>query len=478
MLLDLARDQSPAGRARLHYFLINQGPWSRIDHNQRFVPGAPAEKPASANYYPDGASKAELERWIRSLPEADRARATGFFTVIRRGAGGGFSIVPYNVEYQAELARAASLLREAAQLTGESTLKAFLTRRADAFLSNDYYDSDVAWMELKGAIEPTIGPYEVYEDELFNYKAAFEAYITVQDEAETAKLQKFAAELQDIENHLPIDPKYRNPKLGALAPITVANEIYAAGDGNRGVQTAAFNLPNDERVVREKGTKRVMLKNVQDAKFAKTLLPISKVVLGASDQQNLAFEAFFTHIVVHELMHGLGPHSITVSGRQTTVRQELKETYSALEEAKADISGLFAIQHMIDKGVLPKSLESPLYTTFLASAFRAIRFGVNEAHGRGIAIQLNYLLDQRGFTVKPDGTFAVNPDRVKEGVAGLTRDIMTIQAEGDYAKAKALGERMGVVRPSVQKVLDTLMDVPVDIEPQFKTADQLTSRPR
>ena len=188
---------------------------------------------------------------------------------------------PYNVEYQGELARAAALLREAAQLATEPTLKKFLAKRADAFLSNDYYDSDVAWMELKGAIEPTIGPYEVYEDELFNYKAAFESYITVQDDAETAKLQKFAGELQDIENNLPIEPKYRNPKLGALAPIVVVNEIFAAGDGNRGVQTAAFNLPNDERVIREKGAKRVMLKNVQDAKFAKTLLPISKVVLGA-----------------------------------------------------------------------------------------------------------------------------------------------------------------------------------------------------
>ena len=475
MLVDLARDQSPAGRARLHYFLINKGPWSRIDHNLPFVPGAPAEKPAAANFYPDGASKAEIERWIQSLPEAERARATGFFTVIRRGAGG-FSIVPYNVEYQAELSRAATLLREAAQLSSEPTLKAFLTKRADAFLSNDYYDSDVAWMELKGAIEPTIGPYEVYEDELFNYKAAFEAYVTVQDDVETAKLQRFAAELQDIENNLPIEAKYRNPKLGALAPITVVNEIYASGDGNRAVQTAAYNLPNDERVVREKGAKRVMLKNVQDAKFAKTLLPISKVVLGVSDQPHLAFEAFFTHIVVHELMHGLGPHSITVNGRQTTVRQELKETYSALEEAKADISGLFAIQHMIDKGVMPKALESSLYTTFLASAFRSIRFGVNEAHGKGIAIQLNYLLDSRGFTVKPDGTFAVNPDRVKEGVAGLTREIMTIQAEGNYAGAKALGERLGVVRPSVQQILDKLTDVPVDIEPQFKTADQVTGR--
>src|SRR6185295_18386655 len=209
----------------------------------------------------------------------------------------------------------------------------------------------------------------------------------------------------------------------------------------------------DERVVREKGAKRVMLKNVQDAKFAKTLVPISKVALAPDDQKLLSFEAFFTHIVVHELMHGLGPHSLSVNGRKTTVRQELKETYSALEEAKADISGLFAIQHMIDKGAMPKALEQSLYTTYLASAFRSIRFGVNEAHGKGIAIQLNYLLDQRGFTVKPDGTFAVNPDRVKEAVAGLTREIMTIQAEGDYAKAKALGERLGVVRPPVQQAL-------------------------
>jgi peptidase M49-like protein len=476
MLLDLVRDESPAGRARLHYFLINKGPWDRLNHHAPFVPGAPV-KPAGANYYPAGASKADLEKWVQSLPEAERARATGFFTVIRR-AGNSFTLVPYNVEYQGELARAAALLREAAQLATEPTLKTFLTRRADAFLSNDYYDSDVAWMELKGAIEPTIGPYEVYEDELFNYKAGFEAYVTVQDEAETAKLQKFAGELQDIENNLPIEPRYRNPKLGALAPIVVVNEIYAGGDGNRAVQTAAFNLPNDDRVVREKGAKRVMLKNVQDAKFAKTLQPISKIILGAGDQPKLSFEAFFTHIVVHELMHGLGPHTITAGGRQTSVRQQLKETYSALEEAKADISGLFAIQHMIDKGSLPKAMEESLYTTFLASAFRSIRFGVGEAHGKGIAIQLNFLLDQRAFSVKPDGTFAVNPDRVKEGVSALTREIMTIQAEGDYEKAKALGDRLGVVRPPVQAALDKLQSIPVDIEPRFVTADRMLERSR
>ena len=472
MLLDLVKDETIAGRARLHYFLLNKGPWSRLDHNQPFVPGAPA-KLEGANFYPAGASKADLERWIRSLPEADRTRATGFFTVIRRGLNGSFSIVPYSVEYQGELAQTAALLREAAGLTSEPTLKAFLSKRADAFLSNDYYDSDVAWMELKGTIEPTIGPYEVYEDEVFNYKAAFEAYITIQDETESAKLQKFGGQLQDIEDHLPIDPKFRNKKIGALAPIAVVNEIFAAGDGNRGVQTAAFNLPNDERVVREKGSKRVMLKNVQDAKFAKTLVPISKVVLPAAARKDLAFEAFFTHILVHELMHGLGPHNITVGGRQTTVRQELKETYSFVEEAKADISALFAIQHMIDKGVVPKSLERPLYTTFLASTFRSIRFGVNEAHGRGIAIQLNFLLDQSAVTTAPDGTFAVNEAKIKDAVTALTREIMTIEVEGNYAKAKALGERLGIVRPSVQKALDRLTAVPVDIEPRFTTAGRL-----
>ncbi len=227
VLIDLSQSQTVEGRARLHYFLINKGPWSRLDHDEPFVPGAPA-KPAGANFYPEGASKADLERWMQSLPTEERTRATGFFTLVRRlgGASGTFTLVPYNLEYQPELTRAAALLREAAAITKEPTLKAFLTKRADAFLSNDYYESDVAWMELKGAIEPTIGPYEVYEDELFNYKAAFEAFITVQDEAESAKLQKFGGQLQDIEDHLPIDSKHRNPKLGGLAPIVVVNEMF------------------------------------------------------------------------------------------------------------------------------------------------------------------------------------------------------------------------------------------------------------
>ncbi len=466
-LLNLVRDASPLGAARLHYFLINKGPWSRLDHAAAFVPGVPA-KPEGAGFYPAGATKEELESWFKGLPEDERSRATGFFTVIRRTPAG-LRAVPYSVEYQGELAIAAGLLREAASLTGEPTLKAFLTKRADAFLNDDYYASDVAWMELDGLIEPTIGPYEVYEDELFNAKAAFEAFITIKDQAETDKLQKLSSQLQEIEDHLPIDPKYRNPKLGALAPIRVVNEVLAAGDGNRAVQTAAFNLPNDERVVREKGSKRVMLKNIQEAKFRIVLVPVSRILLAAPDRKDVTFNAFFTHIVMHELMHGLGPHQIRPAGRATTVRQELKETYSTIEEAKADVSGLFALQYLVDKGVLGKELEASIYDTFLASAFRSIRFGINEAHGRGTALQLNYLLDFGGFRVEPDGTFAVDPTKIKAGVAALTRELMTLQAEGSYPKAKDLLARLGVVRPEVGKALEKLQAIPTDIEPIFTT---------
>ncbi|MEO6213242.1 MAG: hypothetical protein ABIP65_06410, partial [Vicinamibacterales bacterium] len=348
LLQDLARGTTPEERARLHYFLINKGPWSRLDHNQTFVPGAPA-KPEGANFYPVGATKEQIQQWIDSLAGDARAQATGFFTTIRRARDGSLTSVPYNMEYQQELGQAATLLREAASLTSDPTLKTFLTTRADAFLSNDYYASDVAWMELDAAIEPTIGPYEVYEDEWFNAKAAFEAFITLRDAAETRKLDSFAGQLQGLENALPIDPKYRNPRLGALAPIRVVNVVFTAGDANRGVQTAAFNLPNDERVVKEKGTKRVMLKNVQDAKFRMVLQPIAQVALPLASRKDVSFDAFFTHILMHELMHGLGPHNISVGGRTTTVRQELRETYSAIEEAKADVSGLWALQQLADR---------------------------------------------------------------------------------------------------------------------------------
>ena len=467
----LLADKSLVGRQRLHYFYINDGPWSRLDNNEPFIEGVPREKPLQAAYYPDDMSKDEFNAWVATLSDADKQKATGFFWLIRRGDDRKLTIVPYSQAYKEYLDPAARLLREAAALTSNATLKTFLTKRADAFGSDDYYESDVAWMDLDAPIDVTIGPYETYEDELFSYKAAFEAYITIRDDAETAKLARFSGHLQELENNLPIDPRYRNPKLGAASPIRVVNEVFGAGEGNSGVQTAAFNLPNDERVVKEKGSKRVMLKNVQDAKFNKTLIPISRVVLDPSDQSALSFDSFFTHILCHELMHGLGPHNITVNGEETTVRKQLKELYSAIEEAKADMTGLWALQYMIDHGVIDKGIERTLYPTYLASMFRSVRFGIAEAHGRGVAMQFNYLADEGAIKFnEAKGTFSVDHAKVKDAVRKLTHDLLTLEAEGSYDAAKSMLDKYAVIRPSMQQALDKLKDVPVDIEPVFPLA--------
>jgi len=480
LLLNLAADRTPSGRAAQHFFLINKGPWDRLDHNAAFITGAaaailPSAKPPQANFYPADATKKEVEAWIAGLTGAAHADATGFFSVIRRNPGGKFMTVPYSVAYQNTLVEAAGFLKQAAALTTQPSLQKYLTSRADAFLSNDYFASDMAWMELDASIEPTIGPYETYEDEWFGYKAAFEAFVAVRDDAETKKLASFSGALQDLENALPIDAAYRNPRLGALAPIRVVNVIFTAGDGNRGVQTAAFNLPNDDRVIKEKGSKRVMLKNMQQAKFDKVLVPISAVALSPADRARVSFDAFFTHILMHELMHGLGPHQVRKTNQ--AVRTALTDTYSAIEEAKADISGLWALQQLVDKGKVPAAIGQSMYTTFLASAFRSIRFGLTEAHGKGIALQLNYLLDHGGFIVNSDGTFSVVDAKIKDAVTALTHDLLTIEAEGNYAGAQDLLKKFVVVRPEVQKVLDKLQKVPVDIEPRFVTAEGLDRRP-
>jgi hypothetical protein len=472
LLLQLMQDTTPLGRARLEYFLINRGPWSSLDENEVFVPGAP-EKPEAANFYPAGSTKHEMETWLAGLEPAARTAAAGFFTTIRRDPSGKFVAVPYGLEYQGELAEMARLLRDAAGSTAQPTLKAFLEARADAFTSNDYYASDVAWMKLDASIEPTIGPYEVYEDGWFNYKAAFEAFITVRDDAETAKLERFGQEMQWLEDRLPIDPQYRRRKLGGLAPMRVVNVVFAAGDGNHGVQTAAFNLPNDERIVAEMGSKRTMLRNFMEAKFDKVLVPISKHALAPADQPNVRFDAFFTAVLMHEVMHGLGPTHTGPNGSGGGVRAALKELYSAVEEAKADISGLWALQQLMDKGVIDDLDERALYTTFLASSFRTLRFGTTEAHAKGMALQVNYLLDHGGFTVNDDGTFSVDVRRVKRGVTGLAGELLSLQAKGDYAATKSLLERLVAIRPEVQAVLDRLSDVPVDIRPRFTTAEDL-----
>src|SRR5436190_8942055 len=366
---DLQKDTSELGKARLEYFWLNKGPWSALDEHEAFLPNVPPKKPAGAAFYPEDMTKAEFEAWVKSLSPAGKQEATGFFSVIHR-ENGKLKAVPYSQEYKADLARIGGLLGEAAGATSNASLKRFLTARAAAFGSNDYYESDVAWMDLDAPLDITIGPYETYNDELFGYKAGFEAYITIRDAKETDRLKNFASRLQEVENNLPIDPRYRNPKLGASAPIRVVNEVYASGDGAHGVRTAAFNLPNDERVVHEKGSKRVMLKNIQEAKFESNLKPIAARVLPKDAQGDLSFDYFFEHILAHELSHGIGPHQITVGGRATTPRQEMKELYSAIEEAKADITGLFMLQHLFDHGMQhPAHAERQLYTTCLASAF-------------------------------------------------------------------------------------------------------------
>jgi hypothetical protein len=478
---ELRQDTSPLGRARLHMFWINKGPWSDLDGHRAFLPGVPERKPLGANFYPEDMTREEFEHWVAGLPEKDAALAKSFFTVIRRNpTNRQLETVPYFREYRGDLERAANLLRQGAALTANPSLKRFLETRAAAFLNDDYYASDVAWMDVDAPVDITIGPYETYNDELFGYKAAFEAYICVRDDAETEKLKDFSRHLQEVENNLPIDPAYRNPKLGATTPIRVVNELLSAGDGNHGVQTAAFNLPNDERVIQQKGSKKVMLKNVQRAKFDGTLVPISRIVLPASAQPDLSFDWFFTHILAHELSHGIGPHEIKIAGKTSSVRQQLKELYSTIEEAKADVTGLFMVQFFFDKGILTggRDNERKLYNTFLASSFRTLRFGITEAHGRGMAMQFNYLMQHGAFIALPDGTFEVNYAKVKQAVRDLTQNLLTVEAQGDYAAAKRMLEELGVMQPALTRALDRLKGIPVDIEPIFVTADELTRHQR
>ncbi len=473
MLMRLMEDDTPLGRARLELLPDQPRPLVPARRQRNLHHGRPGE--AGGGEFLSGGSRPRPKSRPGSpaLPEAERTTATGFFTTIRRDPAGRFQSVPYSLEYQGELAEMAADLRAAAAATAEPSLKAFLESRADAFLSNDYYKSDVAWMRLDSALEPTIGPYEVYEDGWFNYKAAFEAFITVRDADATAKLERFGSELQWLEDRLPVDPAYRRKQLGGLAPMRVVNVVFSAGDGNHDVQTAAFNLPNDERIVAEMGSKRMMLKNFQQAKFDHTLLPISKVALAEPDRAHVDFDAFFTHILMHEVMHGLGPTNTGKQGSGGGVRPALKELYSTIEEAKADITGLWALQQLMDKGVIDRAGERRMYTTFLASAFRTLRFGMDDAHARGMALQVNSLLDAGAYRVNADGTFSVDLRRARKAVEGLSRELLTLQATGDYDGAKRLLERMVVLRPEVQAVLDRLEGVPVDIRPRFVTADAL-----
>ncbi|KAL6054077.1 Nudix hydrolase domain-containing protein [Balamuthia mandrillaris] len=486
-LLQRLQEDGAAGEV-LHYYAINMGPWDRLDEDKPFIQGMGA-KPKGANFYPEDMTKEEFDAWVHSgkLSKEEVDAAKGFYTVVRRDRTGNLVLVPYNEEYKQALApirdrlhEAADLLEEDAAKEGSShneTLVRFLRSRADSLLSNNYFQSEKDWLAIaeESKFDVTFGPYEVYEDALYNYKASFEAFITVRDFEETKKLQAFRGWLQELENNLPVEDKYKNPNLGLSSPIVVVNQVLTAGD-RAGPQTAAFNLPNDEQVVKAAGSKLVILKNVQEAKFKHILLPISDLILDKDQRNEVSFDAFFTHILAHEVSHSLGPHSITLvdeegKSRESSVRRELQELHSAIEEAKADITSLYALQYLMDSGArVDPSTKRSLYITYLASAFRSIRFGLDEAHGKGQALQLNYILDCGGFAYDEDTeTFRVCFDQIEEAVRGLTRDILTLQGDGDKAKAKSMLDRYGVYRSHTRRALDKLQEasIPVDIQPVF-----------
>lgn len=457
----LAALEGPGAAAAREYFALNFGPWDRRFDREPFVGDWP--HPAGANFYPLDLSEEEAER-IRT----DSGPLASLHTMVRRDAEGKLIGVPYSAYFAEGLGRAAALLREAAGLTENESLAAFLRARADAFLSDDYYESDMLWMDIDGPIEITIGPYETYEDGLLGYKAAFEAFVTVVDPAESARLDRYKGELPWLESQLPLPDRHKNPNRGSESPISVVDEVFSAGDTKAGIQTIAFNLPNDERVREAKGSKKVMLRNVMNAKFERILTPIAQAVVAPEQVGDLSGEAFFLHTLLHEMSHGLGPGRIEVAGRQTEVRLELRDLYSTIEEAKADAMGEWAIFKLADKGYFESDVVRRQAATYLAGLFRSVRFGIAEAHGQANAIQYTWLRE-KGIIGHDEasGRFTIDAGRFPAAIEQLVGEIALLQAEGDYEAAAEMVRRYAVMPPELESALGRLGGIPVDIRPVF-----------
>jgi hypothetical protein len=451
------------------YFVANKGPWDRLKGDEPFI--GTEKKPAGAAFYPPDMTKDELEKYVAAHPDA-KDSLQGLFTVVRRD-GAKLVGIPYSTYYKDSLDKAAAQLREAANISNDGPLKRYLMLRADAFKSGDYRESDMAWMDLTGNIEVVIGPYEVYEDNLFNYKASFESFVTVVDKPESAKLAAYAHALPDMERNLPEPEQYKNPNRGSESPIKVVQELYTAGDARRGVQTAAFNLPNDEVVREKKGSKKVLLKNVMDAKFRQSGKPIAMRVLDPSLTSLVSFDAFFNHVLFHELSHGLGPGFLTQpDGKRVEVRIPLKELYSTVEECKADVLGVWNLLYAQKHGLVTAFDEKQLFATYAGLMFRSTRFGVGEAHGRGTAIQWNWLRERGAVTPAAGGKYTVDFAKARDAVRDLATELLTIEATGDYPRAKTLLDRYGKETPEMTTVNATLKDIPVDITPVFPAAGE------
>ena len=449
----------------LEMFDLHFGPWDTLDHNKPFY--GDVEMPEGAAFYPADMTREEFEQWIADNPEDEEAFKSGY-TVIRRD-GDRLVAIPYAEHYKEWLEPAAALMREAAAVTTNESLKKFLTLRADSFLSDDYFESEMAWMDLDGPIEAAIGPYEVYTDGLFGYKTAYEAFITVKNPEESAALAKYKDFLRDMEANLPVDDAYKNFKRGFESPIAVTYQVHGGGDNVPGVQTIAFNLPNDERVREAKGAKKVLLNNVLGAKFDRILAPMAEKVLVADQAPLLVKKYMSGETLFHELAHSLGPGSITVGGEETTVSAQLKELYSPIEEGKADVMGAYNILYMMERGELPVAEKESFLATYFTGLFRAMRFGVNEAHGKGAAFQYTYFREAGAFTVE-DGKFRLDFEKLEQAISDLTRDVVIVQGDGDYEKAKVFLDTYAKLDADADAALATLTDLPVDIQPVYAAA--------
>ena len=466
-------DDSPESDATRQYYRIMYGPWDRLAGEEPFIDGA-GHKPHGAGFYPENMTRDEFEEWIAANPD-DAAAFKSEYTLIERDEDGNLIAVPYREAYGPFLEIAADHLLAAAEWSQNPSLKEFLTGRAAAFLSDDYYDSEVAWMRLTdNLIEPTIGPYENYEDKLFGYKISYESFIGLKDPAESERLAGLVANLPALEAALPIPEEHKYLDRSFESPISVVTLIYAAGETKAGIQTIAFNLPNDPRVREGEGSKKVMLRNVIDAKFETILKPIAEQVLVPEQAEKISVDPYFTRVLMHELAHGLGPDYVTGQPELTT-RQALTDRYAAMEEAKADAVGTHSLRVLAEEGVYDEAFLEEVYIDHVADMFRCVRFGITEAHGLGCLTQFNFLLD-RGAITHDETTdlFAADLEIFPVAIAELAHIYLMMQATGDYDRAGEFIERHGTISPEMQAALDRLAEtVPVDIRPEYAVVDMM-----
>jgi hypothetical protein len=452
-------------KALLDRFDTFMGPWDEVGEDKPFY--GTAARPVGAGFYPADLTKEQFDQYIAKHPGEAKA-LTDPYTVVKR-QGDKLVAVPSREEYKEWLEPAAQKLDQAAAITTNPSLKKFLTLRAKAFRTDDYFESELAWMDLKDTpIEMVIGPYETYTDTLYGAKTAFEAYVVLRNPKESSALDIYKGHLREMEANLPEDEQYKNFKRGFASPISVGDQIHAGGDSNHGIQTVAFNLPNDERVREAKGAKKVILQNVLAAKYERILKPMAGLVLVPEDAANVNSRYMYMETLFHELSHSLGPGSITVNGQKTTVDKALKDVGSGFEEAKADVMGAYNVLFMMDKGVLPATEKPQIRAAYVAGLFRAMRFGDTDAHGKGAAMQYRYLRDKGGIVWDAQAKrFRIDPAKLDAGIRDLVHDIITLQATGDYNGTKAFLAKWAVMDAEAKQVTGEMGHIPVDIHPIY-----------